>query len=57
VLRFVKNCHSNKLQSKILPPLSTVELNEAESYWIGVIQAAYFHKEVLALDKHSPLHL
>jgi hypothetical protein len=55
VLRFVKNCRSKKLQGKISPPLSTVELNEAECYWVGVIQAAYFHEEVLALEKHSPL--
>ena len=55
VLRFVQSCRSKKVQSKLLVPLSTVELNEAECYWIGVIQTAYFNEEVIALEKHSQL--
>ena len=43
------------VQSKLLGPLSTIELNEAECYWIGVIQTAYFNEEVLALKKHFQL--
>ena len=54
VMRFVQNCRSNEVQSKLLGPLSTFELNEAEFYWIGVVQTAYFN-EVLALKKHSQL--
>ena len=55
VLRFVQNCRSKEVQSKVLGPLSTIELNEAECYWIGIIQAAHFNEEVLALKKHSQL--
>lgn len=55
VLHFLRNCCSKKLQGKMLHPLSTIEVNETECYWIGVIQTAYFHEEVLALEKHSPL--
>ena len=55
VLRFIRNCRSKESQSKMLHPLSTIELKEAECYWIGVIQNAHFHEEISALEKQSPL--
>ena len=55
VLHFVRNCCPKKFEGKSLNPLSTIELKEAECYWIGIIKNMYFHNEILALERQSPL--
>ena len=53
--QFIQNCCSKKVQSKVLGPLSTVELNEAECHGLELSKLLVSMKEVLVLEKHSQL--
>ena len=60
ILRFTKNCRSGT-QKRLTPLLSTEELDEAEYYWISIIQNDHFQNEIQTLKqkclskKSSPL--
>ena len=57
IMQFVGNCHAkaNKQQKTSEPNLNTSELQEAESYWLAVVQGQHFAREIADLKKGRQL--
>ena len=55
VLRFITNSQRNK-SDRLISPLTTRELQDAESHWVRFIQDIHFAKEKLAVKANKPLH-
>ena len=55
VIRFVSNCREKIPQYRLTSPLTTLELQLAESYWHKVSQSMHFQTEIKALKSNLPL--
>ncbi len=55
IIRFIKNSRFKDHSKRILTPLTMSELQEAENYWIKIIQAAHFKTEIEHILSKQPL--